>query len=850
MIALGFVLAILPVAPLTLQSVARDSAPEPVILEVALGRLASRTLPAFRQGNDALLPVGAVLELAEVEARVREDRFVAVLQPSGVSLTIDPVRGTVRRAEREWPFAATQLFRQNGEWFLAATVLGQLLQGDWNVNWPDLTATLVDPSALPLAVRITREWRRRTAASRGDGPIEAPLLAEPRRAIDGLVVDYGVFAPAGTSLRNAAYSTALGLDLFGGSFTAAVQSGTAATGGPRTDVAWAGTWRNNPWLAQARLGDGVSSGPRPRSVRGLTIGNAPWLRPNDLGEVAFTGNLGPGWEVEAYRGGRLLAYDSVNALGQYSIDAPIAYGENAVEFIAYGPFGEVRRFSRAHRVDANRVRAGRVEYGASLGACRTDRCDATANADVRYGLSTRWTAQAGLDRFWRPDSVGNLFHPYAGIVGSVGNAFGVQAEVVGHAIARTALRFEPNVGLALGIEATRFARGVADPIVTVPGRREQVTFTGLYRPADGSGDWFVEGGVDLIRTETGTLTSGRLGGAVQYHELQLLPAVRWQRGAGGGPARRTSFEVNGYLLPLRSLGPVLGAATARFFVEAESSLRPSAVTVFAGRNLSRSVRLEAGGGWSALQGPLLSVNVAANLQTVRAFATMAARRTGTTASQYVQGSVLLDRQAGRVQLSAGPSVERAGVAGRVFLDENGNERLDDGEPLLPNVRVSVGLETRVSDARGEYRLWNVTPYEPAVVAVDSATLASPLWVPTRAAVAVEPGPNRYRIVDIPIAPGGVIDGKVLRADSAGAPGVTLVLRHLGTGQIRRIVSFSDGEFYAMGIRPGEYELSLDPATGQRLGLAAEALRFTLAASADGAAVSGLTVRVRPVEPAR
>ncbi|MEZ4456223.1 MAG: hypothetical protein R2882_06690 [Gemmatimonadales bacterium] len=88
---------------------------------------------------------------------------------------------------------------------------------------------------------------------------------------------------------------------------------------------------------------------------------------------------------------------------------------------------------------------------------------------------------------------------------------------------------------------------MADPIVTVPGRREQVTFTGLYRPANGSGDWFVEGGVDLIRTETGTLTSGRLGGAIQYRELHCC-RVR-QRGQGAGPARRTTFEVNGYLLP-------------------------------------------------------------------------------------------------------------------------------------------------------------------------------------------------------------------------------------------------------------------------------------------------------------
>ena len=137
-----------------------------------------------------------------------------------------------------------------------------------------------------------------------------------------------------------------------------------------------------------------------------------------------------GWQVEAYRGGRLIAFDSADALGRYSIDAPIAYGENPVEFVAYGPFGEVRRFSRTHRVDGTRIPARQLEYGVSVGACRTDRCDATANADLRYGLSTRWTARAGVDQFWRGDSLPSLFHPYAGIAGMLGNSVGVEAEVV------------------------------------------------------------------------------------------------------------------------------------------------------------------------------------------------------------------------------------------------------------------------------------------------------------------------------------------------------------------------------------------------------------------------------------
>ncbi|MBL8984760.1 MAG: carboxypeptidase regulatory-like domain-containing protein, partial [Gemmatimonadetes bacterium] len=104
---------------------------------------------------------------------------------------------------------------------------------------------------------------------------------------------------------------------------------------------------------------------------------------------------------------------------------------------------------------------------------------------------------------------------------------------------------------------------------------------------------------------------------------------------------------------------------------------------------------------------------------------------------------------------------------------------------------------------------------------------------------VEPGPNRFRIVDIPIAPGGVIDGRVLRADSSGAAGITLILTHLESGATRSITSFSDGAFYAMGIRPGRYRLTLDPRVATRLGRSAEPIEFVMAAVLDGATVGDL-----------
>ncbi len=834
-------------APPPVQPHARDTA-DPVIVDLALGRLAHRTVAAYRRGSVVYLPITELFDLAEIRVeRFDSTTLRARLEPGHVALEVRPADHRIEIGDRTVALGPDDLVATATELYLATAPLGEALDLTWNVSWSDLAVTALDPSGLPIAERISRDWRRRAQGLLGRSGLTVDRRIEPsRRAWDGLVVDYSLLAPADRPLADGAYAAGLGLDILGGSFTARVQNqGPLADGNVRSDVAWFGVFQNRGWLTQLRLGDGLASGPRGRTLRGISLTNSPYLRPSLLGEAGFDGTLGPGWQVEAYRGGRAIAFDSVNALGEFSIDAPIQYGENPIEFVAYGPFGEVRRWSRNLRVDPNRIRAGKLEYGASAGQCRTERCRATANLDLRYGLSTRWTAQAGIDQFWR-DSLPSLAHPYAALFGNLTNTVSVEAEAVAQAVLRGAVRYQPSPDLLISAEASQFATGVVQPILTPDGRTSQWTFSGFFRPSPERGATYLEGSVDIVHAGPTTISSGRIGASFQSGELQLMPAVRWQRTRGAGASLdQTTFEANAFLLPSPRLGPLLARTTTRAQVALTASLRLSSAAAYLSRNLGRGIRVELGGGWSRLQGPIVSAVLAADLSTIRSYTSLFRSGGRTTSSEYVQGSVLYDRPAQSIDFSSGPGLERSGITGRVFLDRNGNERFDQGEQVLPNVRVSIGMETRRSGDDGRFHLWNVTPFEPAIVAVDSTTLPSPLWVPAFGAVEVRPGPNRYQIVDIPVAPGGVIEGSVVRGpDSTAVPGVPIVLEAIATGTARRLVSFSDGQFYAIGIKPGRYRLRIPAATAQRLGLTAEPVEFVMPADVDGATVGNLVLRLR------
>jgi hypothetical protein len=851
----GAVLVLLAVLPFQATPPAEvpDTLLEPYLVSLQLGRITSRTVQAFRSGNAALVPLYQLFDLAEIRVEPLADGgLTALLQPGNVRLAVRPrERELALDGDRRKVFPQ-ELVVRDGEVFLSTVVLTRILAVQWDVNWRDLTVTIVEPNALPVARRIAREG---LAAARltPPGAVRRPELLYPleRPYTDGMVLDYSILAPSNDALGGGAYQVGAGVDMLGGSLQALVQSeGEIRDGRTRMDASWNGVWRQSRWLTQLRLGDGLTTGPRFRALRGAAVTNAPYLRPAILGDLPYSGALGPGWQIEAYRGGRLIAFDSVNPLGTFTIDVPLQYGENPIDFVAYGPFGEVRQFNRTYRVSTDILAAGRFEYGVSAGECRAAVCQATANADVRYGVSTRWTLQAGLDQFWRRDR-DNLFHPYVGATGSIGNAIGVQAELVKDAVLRGAVRYEPTMDVQFSAEVTRFARGLEQPLLTPGGRRDQITLSGFYRPFPRLGSLFLDGVVDRVREDRGTITSARLGGSVQFDALRVLPSVRVSREhpVAAPATTRTTLVLNSILLPMRRLGAGLGQVSARATLEATPSLETESGSVFLGRRIANRLRVEVGSAWQRhTRGATVTALLAAELPSLRAYSTLTAPRgTPATSSHYLQGSAIYDREHGAVAFAPGPSLQRAGLSGYVFLDLNDDGRRGAEEPVIPDVRLQVGIGSTTTNSDGEYRIWDVTPYEATYVAVDTTSLRTPLWVPAYGAVLVEPNPNRFRVLDIPILPGGVIEGAVVREAVTGdvpVAGVMVVLRHYKTGKERKILTFGDGSFYAIGVRPGEYELRLDQTAAQRLGVQANTVRFVVPVELDGATISGLTLRIR------
>src|SRR6059058_4403796 len=200
------------------QNESPDSEPEPVLVELQVGRAASRTVSAYRVGAEALLPVTALLQLGEAGYRLSLDgRLEATVNPGGLGLIIDVRDDTMRLGGRSVRIErAYRVFKDN-ELYIGAARLGALFNSRIVVDWAELSVTFLEADKLPLGMRVRRETAREAFLQRTRGLQPERAFGLERPSWDGLVLDYSFLAAGQQPLGGGAYSAGLGADAFGGS---------------------------------------------------------------------------------------------------------------------------------------------------------------------------------------------------------------------------------------------------------------------------------------------------------------------------------------------------------------------------------------------------------------------------------------------------------------------------------------------------------------------------------------------------------------------------------------------------------------------------------------------------------
>ena len=801
------------------------------LFEVRLGSLPAATLTVVvnDQGR-LLLPLRPVLELGgtpmERDSSGNTIRVSALAE--GPPAILDVAGARVLAADT-LALAPGDLVQAGGEVYLAVPALALLLGAEAQVDWEALAVSIT--RGVPFAAETRREVESRRAAELRHQGGEVGFAGDTvsYRAVSGAgVVDWAVSGRVGSEPSPPSLRLGSGFSLVGGMLTLrgtlAADSGSAGLLDPT--VAYHRVFPRGRFVRQLHLGDHLSAGLRARSLRGITIGNAPFLRRTRFDHVLLSPELPPGWQYEVYQGGRLVGFSDATA--ERPVSVPLEYGSTPVQVKMYGPAGEIRESSVIYSVPVTQLPRGVNEYAAGVGACPRGECTLAGYLDLRRGVTRTLTVAGGFEYEQPADSAGPVLSPFGAVSALLRPGTSAEVQALLGSFVRASLQHVAAGGVA---HATA---GIAYP------GSGQFSFAPLASPR-----WQAGGGFSRSNVGAGPVRAYALNGRVEGTQEAGLDRVRVSALAAFRSARlETGYESG------------LPGSPGVVFVRPSVSLPRFVPRRLRGSGISGSLAFaegelrQAGFNTSLQTGPTSFATLAlqwlpdpngmavyltfarrlgfANVQTQAA-----SLRSQVQGSWSAEGSVAYGGRGGVLALPY-RGTGMAGVGGRVFYDLDGDGVFSAGDRPLPGATVRIGSVSVKSGADGTYRTWSVLPFEAAQVALDTLSLDEAGWVPVARGVELRPAPHVFAAVDIPLVQTRELAGQLVPGrEVPTVAGVTLEIASRETGDVQRVSTFSDGEFYVSRVRPGTYDIRVAESSLRALNAIADPNPLVLVVPASG-----------------
>lgn len=769
-----------------------------------------------------LIPLRPVVEHTGIAATWTPDSVVLEWPPGEWRTVVRYGEGRVESGSRTVPLAAGDWVRAGSEVFLGEDALEQVLGSGVEIAFADLTVVLARNPDFPAIRRVDIDLRRRfDRGAAGGAPLSmgADVPYPPRNG--GFVGSWGVSLIESRDSYRSALRLAAGAAAWGGGLEA---GGTFAFGNQVATsvddrfIRWTRGFPADPWIRQLQAGTIFSDGPAGRRLAGLALTNAPFTTPRLYGEALIEPAVPAGWEYEVYQGDYLIGVGSRDATG--GIRTPLNYGNTPIRVRLVGPSGQEVTQDLVFIVRPEMVPARSWRYTLGLGACADPGCEDYAWGELRHGITDRLTAGIGLDRI-TPTDEAERWRPYFLATGTPLRNLGTEVQYQPGALLRSSFQLQSaNAGSITGSYAWFEPVG---PVDILAGWNAQLAastpvplFGGRYLSARALVRGLERSRVDIW--QVGLATSIRRWFASLDYEngLQARDLVTARAFATWPTPRRFPFTN-------LSVSATVGVSRlgADLF-ELGASARP-----FERATISASIRTRRDEPPTFVLG--LTTRFDAGFAQARA---SHGRSSDFFAS--ADGGVAHDPWLGTVLLPF-ESLGRAGIAGTVYDDLDGDGTRDPEEPAIPGAAVNVGATRVPAGPDGTFRTWLLQPYDAMPVALDSLSVPFDR-VAARPLDIVRPSPNLFTRIDIPVIRTREVTGIV--ESRAGLPlgGVSVEVLDDEGRTVAGSRTFRDGEFYIPRLRPGSWRIRIAPSSLAALGAVAEPaeLAFVVPAGEDSA----------------
>lgn len=756
--------------------------------------------------------------------------------------------------------------------YLHPNVYEELFQMEFTIDFNNLAIYLNSNDVMPIIAQRERERRRaRVLSTQRDIRRDFyPLQAKrDRNVLNGGFIDYNLTANINDqSMNSYVYNGNLGMEILSGDLQGTVfgsysdESTTLRTSGLR----WRYGFPDNSYISSIALGQWNSSGFSSAAYTGLHITNEPFEPRFLFGETALTGGVIPNSEVELYRNNSFIDFTQADAAGQYYFSVPITYGTSNYSIRSFSPTGEQSDRNLRLQVPQNYLPRGEIKYIVEAG-----RLDNPISGSIDRGLMARTMIEAGLNRYVTVGGGAEYFEDFH--------------EELPTFVGRVSARVLTNHLVSLEAANEAFYRGSISAVYA-----NSASFNVNYTLYNEMGGLYNQGrNVSAIRTNL--FTPFRIGNlplflrwsySNEQREVNTVHRYRVDLNSRLGRANiRIGYrdsQIDRIIPEFTSSSRISMATTFNFgrsrelpivirglFIGTQLSFVPDGqniedLEVQLNRNMFRTGRFQISYGRNFVGNfNLIRFSLSLDFSNFRSNSGVRSTPANNTYTQSFRGSVGFDSNHNRILPYNRQQVGRAGLAVRMFVDNNNSGTFDEGDELIPEGTINVERAgaTRFTMGGINY-ISNLQSYRRYNVVVNKASINNPLLVPKTERFSIITDPNQFKLIEIPFYTSGIVDGMVYQVSEDSRVelgGVRLYLVQVnvldGVSPFREeLRSFADGSFYAFEIPPGDYEIRVDQSQQDFLGVKTdpEVLEFTVRPLSEGDFVEGLVINLVPKDP--
>jgi hypothetical protein len=786
--------------------------------------IGSVTLNAVIAGTSVYIQPGDLFNLAKIRCDISEDKKII----SGYFIEetrlykIDYGKRVITYKDDNFPIAKDQIIETSTGTYLRCDAFEKVFNVKCTFDFSNLSIEVQAGEPLPAESEAAAAKNRSHMQHLDENFIPDRRLGLQRSLFSVGTLDY----QGGGSLVQGSKGTSNYNVLFGGQILGGDFDGTMTLNqGDKVN------WKNVPWqyrtaIENSSLISQIIIGKRatfstlslPDSMIGMQVTNAQTGYKTSFSNYTISDRTEPNWTVELYINDVLINYVKADQTGYYKFVIPLSYGSTNVVLKFHGPYGEVRVQTVQLRIPYTFLPPGHLEYTATGGTSldHPNINNALGKFDTKIGISTFMTGGAGL--LYQHDENGKAFYsPYGTSSLRVTSGILLGGEYYYGSGYRTSMNVSGPVGFSMDLEYDHPLGGdsVSFAGQSITDQRKIQLNTPLP---------YINGSLRLsavdvpVNVDTGmvSLTAQTL---ISFFGASLDLSANY-----GLLRDRFKFHQNGSLAT-GSAGLTFTLLNG-FMVHSSLNVNYTALSVtdmqiMMSKALGSFATFSVTGGYSFVtHDKQLQCDIRMNLP----FAQIGASGSGGTGQPYqgtgtIQGSLGFDPNTTSLVPSNRPEVRRGGIVLEPFLDLNNDGKREPNEPLVKHFGFEQAPGKVVEESDGMLRVMDMEPYRKYILKTSCNDIENIAWVPKFSSFEITPPANGYTLVEVPITVAGQIEGYVyLKGVGKDEPqgGARIKIRHRDIDDSSEVVvkedllSYSNGEFYYIGIPPGKYRAYIDP----------------------------------------